>query len=814
MAVPSLVVGGVDVTLSCDFHTLRVGGSGMADSETLDFELADPTNSLSSVVENATVTLTESGGALTFGGFAQIVRPNAQAVGRRLEVRCISKGVLLDRLLVVSDTRSAGESDKTRIQYLLTTYGTGLSTTYTSIATVNASMPAQSFENMSLRAALEAVAALASTSARFYVDAAGKLHYYASVPTAAPYAIRVGTPGGGEIAPDEIGIERDASAIINAYWVVGANSTGSGWVTDATSIAAWGRREAFLQAPDSDTASKRNSYGNAALALTKDPTVRGTFTTTSPRDGWAAEQTLTVTSTQHGLSAATFAIQKVTTSYLVGTGDRSYLVEFGGALPRFSSSGSSPASLPAGVLTSGSLSITPFASSIRPVVIVGSLPTLPDPVYPAGATVVLTTDGKLYRNVANVWVKNLDGADLDAASVSGTKLVANTVTAAQIAAGTITANEIATDTITAGQIAAGAIATSELAAGAVTADKISAQSIDASKIRVGGVNGDLLVNGSFEEGTAAIRAGYVTTSADTLGWTIQTATQVQFGTSSATRGKYRCLIQSTTGTQAFCRVEQFIPVRAGRRYLMSGWLSHGATAGSSIAPSVNLATYDRDLVQVSGSALALTHSPATGTTPTFYSGEYTIPNDGTVAYVRVDCRFAGTAALNEIAVFDDVAFTLVPLSLTNGPAEVVINASGIAVTNGKITVTNAGATVIIDGTSNMFKIAATGTSTITPPNTGATTTSSVDLGDLGLGIAQAWLGYIAVNGSVWADSLPLTLWNVSTGVANHMIDAYLEYNQPSSGRSRFRVAWSARDATWYGTGNKTFRYYVLKEAAL
>lgn len=45
---------------------------------------------------------------------------------------------------------------------------------------------------------------------------------------------------------------------------------------------------------------------------------------------------------------------------------------------------------------------------------------------------------------------------------------------------------------------------------------------------------------------------------------------------------------------------------------------------------------------------------------------------------------------------------------TDGEATVTINADGILVIDGKIEVRNAGATVIIDGTSNMFKIAATG----------------------------------------------------------------------------------------------------------
>lgn len=87
------------------------------------------------------------------------------------------------------------------------------------------------------------------------------------------------------------------------------------------------------------------------------------------------------------------------------------------------------------------LSLDLFAETIRPPSIVDTLPTLPDASYIEGQLAFLTTDGKLYRNVADVWTVEVDGADILANS------------------------------ITAGQIAAGAIATDELAAGAITTEK-------------------------------------------------------------------------------------------------------------------------------------------------------------------------------------------------------------------------------------------------------------------------------------------------------------------------------------------------------
>lgn len=92
-----------------------------------------------------------------------------------------------------------------------------------------------------------------------------------------------------------------------------------------------------------------------------------------------------------------------------------------------------------------------FASSIRPVTLVnGTLPTLPDPLYPAGSILYDVSIHSLFKvnSTGTAWEKAIHGG-LD------------------IQAGSVTANEILANTITAGQIAAGAIGTSELYAGEI-----------------------------------------------------------------------------------------------------------------------------------------------------------------------------------------------------------------------------------------------------------------------------------------------------------------------------------------------------------
>ncbi len=80
----------------------------------------------------------------------------------------------------------------------------------------------------------------------------------------------------------------------------------------------------------------------------------------------------------------------------------------------------------------GALAVAKFAATIRPVIIVSALPTLPDVNYPINSYVVLDSTHRLWKNIADVWVLGVDGADI----------VADSITAGQIAAGAISASEL------------------------------------------------------------------------------------------------------------------------------------------------------------------------------------------------------------------------------------------------------------------------------------------------------------------------------------------------------------------------------------
>jgi hypothetical protein len=111
-----------------------------------------------------------------------------------------------------------------------------------------------------------------------------------------------------------------------------------------------------------------------------------------------------------------------------------------------------------------------YAHSLITPKVVTSLPALPDPTFPLGSLVFLTTDAKLYRNTdGSTWSKATDGAD------------------------------IVTGTILAGAIAAGAIHAEALAATIILGSLIQTASsgrrveLDADGIRLYDASGGLLV---------------------------------------------------------------------------------------------------------------------------------------------------------------------------------------------------------------------------------------------------------------------------------------------------------------------------------
>lgn len=346
--VVNIYVGGVLVSGKVDFSTLKFTESGNQQVGNCRFEITDMTNSVT-VADKAFVSIADANDQL-FKGYVKSRTPRVAAVGRIIQIEADGIEIKLDTSLVISNRRPPSgatpvESDADRLKYLLATYGSqGLyngsfgSTDVSKIQTLDATMPTQKFRKLTLRQAIEQVLGEASDTANYYIDNLGRLHTFdATHPEgdAAPYAIRVGDPGAGEISPEEPDFGYDSQALKNGYWVNAKVAAVSQWVPDQASIDAYGLWAAYIDAPDADTSAKALAVGQAALKDTAQPIVNGSFKVSSPNDKngsvrWKVGQMVPIYSTQHGINGGQSRIIGIDWAYLSGAGDRQATIRVGG----------------------------------------------------------------------------------------------------------------------------------------------------------------------------------------------------------------------------------------------------------------------------------------------------------------------------------------------------------------------------------------------------------------------------------------------------------------------------------------------------
>lgn len=350
-------VNGAQMAGRVDWSTLRIEDSGNHEVGQASFTVTDISLVASAVVDEAFVEIVDALGH-RFKGFIKNRKVRLHGPGRHIDVTARGIEGLLDTIIVVSNVRPAGESDKARIQYFLATYGNqGLynnafgSTDTSKIQTLNASLPKQRFKTETLRQVVEKILGLASDTADYYLDNLGRLHTFDATNTeslTAPYVMRVGTPGAGEVAPEDEpspDIEWDTDTLVNDYWVTAGKRSADVRVADAVSIARYGRRAGFVDAPDADTVAKAEAVGNAALKDNAYPKVRGGFSVSSPYDKsgskvWENGQMVTLHSAAHDLSGEQSRITGVEWEYVTGDGGRKASVRFGGDRLRLRSGGS------------------------------------------------------------------------------------------------------------------------------------------------------------------------------------------------------------------------------------------------------------------------------------------------------------------------------------------------------------------------------------------------------------------------------------------------------------------------------------------
>jgi hypothetical protein len=327
----SITIGSTEVAVAnAELESIEFEENGDDDPGYCRLRLLDLTNSLP--IDDLQVVRVHDNtlGTQVFLGTVIRHTNESASVGRYIDVEAVSASAMLDEIMVPLDARPV-ESDQARVSYLWGVYAKYPLDPYVgNVAQTNAATSADLVSGMSLRAALTQTAGLAGSSTRFFVNSLGQLVWRSGDgASAAPYNINVAVaPGGGAIAPQSLRITRDG-LIKNRVYIRGANADGSGWYADTASLARYGPREEFIDAPSSDTAAKAQTIAQLQLGKVASPNIRASFETDDPNSGWRADQNVTVTSAADDLSAETLRIVKVTTSFWRGDGKRHYRIDAG-----------------------------------------------------------------------------------------------------------------------------------------------------------------------------------------------------------------------------------------------------------------------------------------------------------------------------------------------------------------------------------------------------------------------------------------------------------------------------------------------------
>ena len=381
---PPTMGASLDITRKVQRDSIRIEETGNHEAAYADFELLDLTLAHTAIRGRWNLHISYEGETL-FRGIMGQVRPEIRAIYGNFNISARDIGsVLDDQIIKVYASnggilgRPAGESDKTRIQWLFQLTGPRephVINVNSYVQTLNADMPKQTFPpNLTLRQALERILGGASTSANYYVGQGWPaLHTWDDdnplAATDAPYDIVVDrTLSGSEIAPADLTVEWDMENYYNGYFVRAKTRPYSKFYTDEypftdgsgdpTPMGApfasqlFGDRYSYLDAPDADTRLKVERVVRAALKDTRNPVARGSFSvegslcwngSTRFRSG----QYVYVESPMHGLTGRAtdpgpwagdiapqpFRIVRNTITVLDGGSNLHMDIEFGGRRP-------------------------------------------------------------------------------------------------------------------------------------------------------------------------------------------------------------------------------------------------------------------------------------------------------------------------------------------------------------------------------------------------------------------------------------------------------------------------------------------------
>ena len=196
------------------------------------------------------------------------------------------------------------ESVADRVAWILTFLNFGITTT-------NVNPPAGTcekfdYEGYTVREALEQVAD--EFRCFFYIDFDKDLHFFRVETENSPFDLDDTAPTMTTSFPyTEFVLEKETTELTNAVYVQGED--GFSWVTDAPSIAAYGRQERSISDDNLKSSTQRTRAGERALAQDSEPVIRGSAVVFEP--GLRSAMTFQLTNDLWGITNETYLIQSV-----------------------------------------------------------------------------------------------------------------------------------------------------------------------------------------------------------------------------------------------------------------------------------------------------------------------------------------------------------------------------------------------------------------------------------------------------------------------------------------------------------------------
>lgn len=424
-------VAGVDRTSATLLDTLTVKSIGYAGTGTATLKLLAP--GADPQPEDALEIL--DGATTVFKG--KVRNRRRQLSGRRPTPQKVftldaqdQTSLLTDDVIDTGGLRSTSETDKARVEWILTTFGTkGVVGGSTVQQVLSGNMPeAQDFTGMNVYEAIEEIAKV--SGARFYVDYAATpaCHYFATETAAAPFNLSDSPNGVTTFGYEQFELPDDTIELVNAVYVIGSDATTPVWRPDpgtwpTSSHTTYGRREGTIRDGSLSSQAALEAAGDAYISVRDSP--RGPISLICFKAGLRAGMVIDLTNATYGLSAVNFPITQVEFSLLPGTAVFGYRVTLADA--------------PTDLI--GYMADVDRRVSSAVGVGEDAAAAAPDAVAPVAPTgLVLTTatkqapDGALYPILQADWNDNAE-SDLDAYELQLDRAVEGEVTFAVSASG-------------------------------------------------------------------------------------------------------------------------------------------------------------------------------------------------------------------------------------------------------------------------------------------------------------------------------------------------------------------------------------------